>query len=239
MELSENHHREKKNRPLKQNYCVVIPTKNEEGTIGEILDQVKSHTRNILVVDGHSNDRTLKEVKKREIPFVFDRKKGKGDALKTGVRSCEQDIIVFMDADGSHETCDIPRLVKPIQDGRADMVVASRILGGSDELHGTFNKFIRNTGTNFLAVLVNKKFKTELSDIENGFRAVRRDVFESINLNSNGFTIEQEMVLRCLKKGFRVAEIASHEYARKFGYSKLHAAQGFYFLFHFFREYVF
>ncbi|MBD3413432.1 MAG: glycosyltransferase [Candidatus Aminicenantes bacterium] len=223
----------------KQNFCVVVPTKNEEGTIGEVLDQIKSLTRNILVVDGHSVDRTLNEVKKREIPYVLDHKKGKGDALKTGVRHCKQDIIVFIDADGSHDASDIPRLVKPIQDNKADMVVASRILGGSDELHGTFNKFIRNTGTNFLAVLVNKKYKTELSDIENGFRAIRRDVFESINLNANGFTIEQEMVLRCLKMGFHVAERASHEYVRMSGYSKLHAAQGFYFLLHFFKEYLF
>ncbi len=225
--------------PIERDFCVVVPTKNEEGTIGEILDQIKAYTHHILVVDAHSDDGTLKEVKKRKIPYVFDNKKGKGDALKTGVHNCEQNIIVFVDADGSHEISDIPRLVQPIHEGKADMVVASRILGGSDELHGTFNKFIRNTGTNFLAVLINKKYKTELSDIENGFRAVRRDVFESIKLDSNGFTIEQEMVLRCLKMGFRVEEVASHEYARKSGYSKLHTMQGFYFLLHFFKEYLF
>jgi len=123
--------------------------------------------------------------------------------------------------------------------GEADLVVGSRILGGSDELHGTFNKFIRNTGTNFLAVLVNKKWKTELSDIENGFRAIRRHVFETIDLKSEGFTIEQEMVLRCLKHGYRVTEVASHEYERRSGYSKLKTRQGFYFLFHFFKEYFF
>jgi hypothetical protein len=58
-------------------------------------------------------------------------------------------------------------------------------------------------------------------------------------LDSDGFTIEQEMVLRCLKMGFRVEEVASHEYARKSGYSKLHTMQGFYFLIHFFKEYLF
>ncbi len=228
--------------PVRQNepsICVIIPTKNEEGTIGEILDRTRQYTPHILVVEGHSGDNTLAEIEKREIPYVFDNQKGKGDALKTGVRHSRGDIIVFMDADGSHEINDIPKLVHPIQTGKADMVVASRILGGSDELHGTFNKFIRNTGTNFLAVLVNKKYKTELSDIENGFRAIRRDVFESIKLDSDGFTIEQEMVLRCLKLGFRVEEVASHEYARKSGYSKLHTLQGFKFLLHFFKEYLF
>lgn len=89
-----------------------------------------------------------------------------------------------MDTDCSQEISDIPKLVKPIQEGKADIAVGSRILGGSDEFHGTFNKFIRNTRNNFLAVLINKKWKTQLSDIENGFRAIRRDVFNIIKLHS-------------------------------------------------------
>lgn len=222
-----------------ENICVIIPAKNEEETIGKIIDDVKKYTENILVVDGHSNDGTVVEAKKRGINCVFDNGKGKGDALKVGVKNTQAEIIVFMDADGSHETADIPRLVKPIRDGKADLVVGSRILGGSDELHGTFNKFIRNTGTNFLALLINEKWKTKLSDIENGFRAIRRDVFNSIKLQSKDFTIEQEMVIRCLKNKFRVEEIASHEYERKSGYSKLRTIQGFKFLVHFFKEYFF
>lgn len=219
--------------------CVVIPTKNERGTIGAILEEVKRYTDNILVVDGRSDDGTISEVEKRGVSYVYDNGKGKGDALTVGVRNTSQEIVVFMDADGSHEIADIPRLVAPIKAGQADLVVGSRILGGSDELHGTFNKFIRNTGTNFLAVLVNRKWKSTLSDIENGFRAIRRQVFDQIDLVSLGFTIEQEMVLRCLKHDFRVLEVASHEYERKSGYSKLSTLQGFSFLLHFFKEYFF
>ena len=107
------------------------------------------------------------------------------------------------------------------------------MLGGSDELHGTFNKFIRNTGNNLLAVLINKKWKTDLTDIENGYRAITRMAFNSINLKSHGFTVEQEMVIRCLKNNFRIKEIASHEYERKSGHSKLKTVQGFKFLLHF------
>lgn len=220
-------------------FCIIIPTKNEQDTIGPILECLKPLTQNILVVDGASSDNTLEIVKSHGVDYVLDNQKGKGDALKVGVDNTEQKIIVFMDADGSHDCNDIPNLIKPIQAGEADLVVASRILGGSDELHGTFNKFIRITGTNLLAVLINKRWKASLSDIENGFRAIHRDVFNKINLQSNGFTIEQEMVLRCLKHKFRVTEIASHEYARKSGYSKLKTTQGFAFLIHFFKEYFF
>jgi dolichol-phosphate mannosyltransferase len=233
-----NHSHSQQNT-MKVNFCVIIPTKNEEATIGEILDKISHYTSQILVVDGHSEDNTIPEVKRRGIRFVLDNQKGKGDALKVGVNSTEEEIVVFVDADGSHEISDIPKLIKPIQGGEADLVVGSRILGGSDELHGTFNKFIRNTGTNLLAVLTNKKWKTELSDIENGFRAIRRDVFNSIKLKSNGFTVEQEMVMKCLKHNFKVIEVASHEYERKSGYSKLKTIQGFKFLIHFFKEYFF
>ena len=220
-------------------FCVIIPTKDEEETIGEILDEVRKFTENILIVDGHSSDNTVQIVQGKGVKCVFDNKVGKGDALRVGVAKTTEDIIVFMDADGSHEPADIPKLIGPIKRGEADMVVASRILGGSDELHGTFNKFLRNTGNNFLAVLINLKWKTELSDIENGYRAIRRDVFNQINLTAKGFTVEQEMVLRCLKNKFRVVEIASHEFERKSGYSKLRTIQGFYFLFHFIKEYLF
>ena len=223
----------------KLDFCIIVPTKNEEQTIAEIIDRCLNFTANILIVDGHSTDKTLEIVKKKKVPFVLDNKKGKGEALKIGVKNTTQEVIVFLDADGSHHVEDIPKLLQPIQEGEADMVVASRMLGGSDELHGTFNKFVRSTGNNFLAVLINLKWKTDLTDIENGFRAIKRDVFNALNLTSKGFTIEQEMVLKCLKKGFRVKEVASHEYARKYGYSKLKTAQGFKFLFHFFKEYLF
>lgn len=220
-------------------FCVIIPTKNEELTIGEILDEIKIYTNNILVVDGHSTDKTVSVVEKKNVRYILDNQKGKGEALRVGVAHTAEDIIVFIDGDGSHNISDIPHLIKPIAEGKADLVVGSRILGGSDELHGTFNKFIRNTGTNFLAVLVNKKWKTELSDIENGFRAIRRKTFNQINLTSRGFTVEQEMVIKCLKNSFIVYEIASHEYARKTGHSKLKTRQGFKFLLHFFKEYFF
>jgi len=220
-------------------FCIVIPIKNEEKTIGDILDRCLNLSSNILIVDGHSSDRSLEIVRDKRVPFVFDNNKGKGDALKVGVKNTKQKIIVFIDGDGSHEVEDIPKILEPIRKGEADLVVGSRMLGGSDELHGTFSKFIRNTGNNLLAVLINLKWKTDLTDIENGFRAIKREVFYALKLKSNGFTIEQEMILKCLKLGYRVREVASHEYERKFGNSKLKTSQGFLFLLHFFKEYFF
>jgi len=226
-------------RENKLDFCIIIPTKNEKDTIGEVLDQAKKLTDNILVVDGHSLDGTISVAKEKGVRYILDNQKGKGDALKIGVEHTDGNIIVFVDADGSHEITDIPLLIQLIREGQADLVIGSRMLGGSDELHGTFNKFIRNTGNNFLAVLINRKWKTDLTDIENGFRAIKRDVFDQLKLKSHGFTIEQEMVIKCLKKKFKVKEVASHEYERKSGHSKLRTIQGFKFLAHFFKEYFF
>jgi len=131
------------------------------------------------------------------------------------------DILVFIDADGSHDPRDIPALVAPIRAGAADMVIGSRGRGGSDELHGTIEQFIRYVGSQLIMLAINYRWNVRLTDSQNGFRAIRRDVAVKLDLRSNLTTIEQEMLMRALKRGFRVSEIASHEYERKWGTSKV------------------
>ena len=131
------------------------------------------------------------------------------------------DIIVFIDADGSHEPKDIPAMVAPILAGQADLVVGSRGKGGSDELHGTLGQLIRYIGSQMIMLGINYRWKVRLTDSQNGFRAIRRDVGQRLGLTSNLTTIEQEMMMKALKQGFRVREIPSHEYERKWGTSKV------------------
>ena len=212
---------------------IIIPAKNEEETIGEVIAKAKNYGDEVLVVDGHSTDRTREIAQELGAKVILDNKISKGDGYKCGVKEAKGDIIVFIDADGSHEPADIPKLVQPIIEEQADLVVASRMLGGSEELHGTWDNFIRNTGSNLLVVFVNKKWKTNLTDIENGFRAIKKSVFLDLNLKRNDFVIEQEMVFNALKKGYRVKEAVSHEFSRKGGRSKLKTSQGFKFIWHF------
>jgi dolichol-phosphate hexosyltransferase len=200
---------------------VVIPTRDEEGMIGEIIESVRPYGDEILVVDGHSRDRTREIATEHGARVVLDRGKGKGEALRMSMTEASGDIVVFIDADGSHEARDIPALVRPIAEGRADLVIASRGRGGSDELHGTIDQFIRYTGSQLIMLAINYRWNVRLSDSQNGFRAIRRDVGNQLGLTSNLTTIEQEMLMKALKKGYRVAEIASHEYERKWGTSKV------------------
>jgi dolichol-phosphate mannosyltransferase len=199
---------------------VVIPTKNEEGLIGEIVDSVRPYGE-VLVIDGRSTDRTREVAAAHGARVVLDGGKGKGQAIRQALGETTADIVVFIDADGSHDPKDIPALVAPIAAGKADLVIGSRGKGGSDELHGTFGQFIRYVGSQLIMLAINYRWDVRLSDSQNGFRAIRREVGLALDLRSNLTTIEQEMLMRALKLGYRVDEVASHEYERRWGTSKV------------------
>lgn len=200
---------------------VVIPAKDEEGLIGEIVDSVRPYADAILVVDGHSRDRTPAIAADHGARVIVDHGRGKGEALRVAIADTTGGILVFIDADGSHEPRDIPRLVAPIAAGEADLVIGSRGKGGSDELHGTVEQFCRYVGSQLIMLAINYRWNVRLTDSQNGFRAIRHDVAARLGLTSNLTTIEQEMLMKALKQGYRVSEIASHEYERKWGVSKV------------------
>jgi len=196
---------------------IVIPTRNEERMIKEIIDGCRPFGDEVLVVDGHSTDKTRDIARACEARVVLDNKKGKGDGLRVALRESKGDIVVFIDADGSHDPKDIPKMIAPIQQGQADLVVGSRMRGGSDELHGDIGKFIRIIGSDIITLSINYRFGVRLTDSQNGFRAIRRKVGLAIDLKEDIFTIEQEMIIKTLKNGYKIEEIPSHEYERKFG----------------------
>jgi dolichol-phosphate mannosyltransferase len=200
---------------------VVIPARNEEESLGLIIERVQPHCEEVLVVDGHSTDRTREVAEQHGVRVVLDRGKGKGDAIRVGAQAASHGIVVFIDADGSHDPGDIPRLVAPIQAGQSDLVVGSRGQGGSDELHGDIEKLLRLVGSDIILIGINWRYKAKLTDSQNGFRAIRRDVILALGLRENITTIEQEMTMKCLKKGYRVSEVPTHEYARIAGDSSI------------------
>ena len=214
----------------------VIPAKNEEEGIEKIIKNVSRFVDEVLVVDGHSKDKTRQIAKECGAKVVLDGGKGKGDGIRTGVRKAKGDIIVFIDADGSHNPKDIPKLIKPIKNGEADLVVASRAKGGSDEIRLDLDGLFRQIGSEIAAILVNFRWRANLTDIQNGFRAIRKKTALALKLESDGFEIEEEMIMKCLKRGVRIMEVAGHEYQRKWGVSKLPTIQAWRFLLRLFKE---
>jgi glycosyltransferase involved in cell wall biosynthesis len=199
----------------------VIMTRNEEGNIADIIRSTKPFVDDVVVVDGHSTDRTREIAAAEGASVILDNGRGKGDGIRTAIKKIDSDILVFIDADGSHDPQDIPKMVAPIREGRADMVVGSRGRGGSDELHGDIQKLLRMIGSDIILIAINYRWKTHLTDSQNGFRAVRTQAARTLNLKENITTIEQEMTMKFLKKGYRIDEIPAHEYARRHGQSSI------------------
>jgi dolichol-phosphate hexosyltransferase len=206
-------------------YSIVVPARNEENTIRDVLHAVQYMTDDLIVVDGRSSDNTVGIAHRYGARVIEDNGRGKGDAVRVGLANAEHPITVFIDADGSHEPNDIPALVAPIAAGDADLVIASRMLGGSEELFGSFSEVIRLMGSLTISLSINYRYGVRLTDYQNGFRAIRTEVGRTIGLTSDITTIEQEMAMKCLKQGYRVIEMPSHEYRRKGGVSKINVLQ--------------
>lgn len=206
---------------IRERICVIIPALNEDRTLGEIIEGCRASSSDILVVDGHSMDRTTQIARSMGARVIFDHRRGKGEAIRTAIPHIRRELTVFIDADGSHDPRDIPLLVQPILEGKADHVSASRLLGGSSELHGGFDECFRLMGSSFITACINHRFQVRLSESQNGFRAIRTTVLRNLHLREDITTIEQEMIIKTLKRGYRMAEVPSHEQARKAGYSKI------------------
>jgi dolichol-phosphate mannosyltransferase len=179
------------------------------------------HVDDVLVSDGASSDGTAERAATAGARVITDTGEGKGRAISNAIQHLESEVCVLMDADCSHDPDDIPKLAAPILEGRVDHVSGSRLLGGSSELHGGFDEWARLAGSSFITACINWRYGVRLSDSQNGFRAIRTDLLKSLKLRSRHTTIEQEMIVATLRAGKTLAEVPTHEYARKAGSSHI------------------
>ena len=200
---------------------IIVPTRNEAKNLPAVREGIRPYGDEIIVVDGHSSDGSREIAKSLGATVVLDNKLGKGEALRVGARAAKGDILLFIDADQSHDPSSIPNLLKPILDGVADHVHGSRMLGGSDELFSTLSECFRLFGSLCITMAINYRYGMRLTDTQNGFRCLKRNVFEDLNLTENITTIEQQMVIETLRRGYVLIEIPTHEYRRRFGRSSI------------------
>lgn len=220
----------------KHRVCALIIAKNEAAGLARIIASAKRYAASVIVVDGHSTDATRQIARAAKVSLIMDHGKGRGDAVRVGIAHAQSEVLVICDADGSTDFQDIPKLVRPILDRESDIVIASRHTGGSFDQPMSFDSLFRSIGSDLAVILVNKRFHSRLTDVHYSFRAINRKIAQSLTLESNDHSIEQEIIISCLKKGYRIKEIPSREFARAWGSPKLKTRMGLSILLHLFRQ---
>jgi glycosyltransferase involved in cell wall biosynthesis len=201
---------------------VVIPAKDEESTLGKLLEdlykvipQLSSYEFEVICVDDHSTDATASIAQSFGAKVIENKSKsGKGMTLRAGFKEATGDIFVMMDADYSHQPEHLPIFLDALVDG-VGLVIGSRVYGGSDEY-----EHIRALGNVFLSTMVGLCTGRYLSDALNGYKVFRRDVFTDFKYTSRAFEIEIEIIANTLRKGYRIVEVNSHERSRAGGQVK-------------------
>ncbi|BAW31306.1 MAG TPA: glycosyltransferase family 2 protein [Methanothermobacter sp.] len=184
--------------------AALIPAYNEELTIGSIVLLCREYVDEVIVVDDGSSDKTAEIAKAAGAKVIrHDINLGKGAALKTGFRVADADIIVTLDGDGQHDPSEIPKLIKPIIDGEADIVNGSRYLSGSDKN----TPFYRRVGQKILDKATNISTRLEITDTQSGFRAFSKDSIPYFRFKENGFAIESEMLSDAAESNLKIVEV--------------------------------
>jgi len=170
----------------------------------------------IIVVDGHSQDRTVEVAKKFGVKVIYD-EGGKGSALRKGMRSAKHQMIVAMDADQSNEPKEIGLMLEGLREG-FDICMGSRFMRGG----GTGDMPVyRRLGNQFFVSLVNLFWGTSYSDLCYGYRALTKKALGKLNLTAEGFVIETEISIEAARKRLKILEVPSFEKVRRHGKGKL------------------
>ena len=188
---------------------IIIPAFNEADFLPEVIRRVVEtpYDKEIIIVDDGSTDGTreyLKGLASEGIKvIVHEKNMGKGAAMRTGIAVATGDVVIVQDADLEYDPKDYPVLLEPIIQGKADVVYGSRFLGGPHRV--LF--FWHSVGNSFITLISNMFTDLNLTDMETGYKAFRKKVFEAITIESNRFGFEPEITAKVAKKGFRIYEV--------------------------------
>lgn len=202
---------------------VVVPVYNEVHTIRALLARIQAVPleKETIIVDDGSTDGTRLQLQElsgeKDVRVLYhERNQGKGAALRTGFGATTGDVVLIQDADLEYNPLDYPRLLAPIFEGNADVVYGSRFLSGPHRV--LF--FWHYVGNKLLTLLSNALSNLNLSDMETGYKAFRREILNDITLKSNRFGFEPEFTMKVAKKGVRIYEVPISYHGRTYAEGK-------------------
>jgi glycosyltransferase involved in cell wall biosynthesis len=192
------------------NLSVIIPVYNEKNTVREIVRRVQATglVWEILLVDDGSQDGTrdvLAELDGKENVRVIlhGKNQGKGAAVRTGLQNARGDVFLIQDADLEYDPRDYPALLKPIEEGVADVVYGSRFLGAPHRAILFWNM----VANKLLTLMTNILYNNILTDMETGYKVFKREIVQDMKLRANRFDFEPEFTAKILKKNVRLFEV--------------------------------
>ncbi len=199
------HESDKEKKEFSHDVTAIIPAYNEQVSIGSMVLRTKRFVDRVIVVDDGSTDKTAEIAVLAGAEIIKHKTNmGKGNALKTGFEAAKDaEIVLTLDADGQHKTTDIPKLLKPIMDGEADMVNGSRYMNGDEKNTPAY----RRVGQNVLDKATNFNGKSNVTDSQSGFRAFAAYTLPAFKFRETGYGIESEMIIEASNAGFRIVEV--------------------------------
>ena len=196
---------------------VVIPSLDEEGTIGRCIEKVKqvfneNHIEGEVIIADNSTDKTAEIAKSLGATVITPERKGYGNAYLAGLSHAKGDFIVISDSDGTYDLSEMPKFLEPLIKGDADFVIGNRL--GSNILKDAMPWHHRYIGNPILTNILNWLFKIEISDAHCGMRAFTKEAYEKMDLRTGGMEFASEMIIEGARKNLRIKEVPITYYPR-------------------------